>query len=514
MAFYRRNRKEYQFILLFTFIKLFLHLSANSNFGFHRDELLYFALGEHLDWGYKEVPPFIAFISWISMYFFGDSVFAARILSTLFGTMIVYLTGLTVLTLGGKRLAIAIACLGVIISPAFLASGYLLQPVVFDQFFWVLTAYCLIRFIKTSENRYLYMLGVAAGLGMTNKYTMALYLAALFGALLLTPQRRIFINKAWLAAAAIALLIFLPNLVWQINHQFPVIRHMNELRETQLDYIEPLDFFLQQLLVHATSSLIWISGFIYLFFSAALKRFRFAGITYVLVVLLLMILQGKPYYSFGAYPVLFAVGGIALSRVLSRLPRSLQVGTLAAILLPSMLFIPVAIPVLPFRKTLQFFEFTTRKLKLEFPVKWEDQQLHATTQDYADMLGWEELAAGAATSFNRIPESERQYTTIFANNYGQAGAIDRFRRKYNLPPTVCLNSSYALWSPQRIKTRHVIYINDEYPDDLKPAYKRIIQISEITNPYAREKGTKVYLLSYPVKDISPIYSKHRREQLE
>ena len=513
MSFYRRNRKEFSFILIFTFIKLALHFAANSNFGFHRDELLYMALGEHLDWGYKEVPPFIAFISWLSVHIFGDSVFAARILSTLFGALIVYLTGLTVLALGGKRFAISIACLGVIVSPAFLGSGYLFQPVVFDQFFWVLAAYLIIRFIKTYQVEYLYGLGVAAGLGMTNKYSMAFYLLALISAILLTPQRKIFLNKAWLLAAGIALLIFLPNLIWQINNQFPVIRHMKELKDTQLDFINPFDFTLQQLLIHATASVIWITALFIYFFSRSLRQFRFLGIAYILLIVLLIFLQGKSYYSFGAYPVLFALGGIALSRLLSHLPGGLQYASLAIILIPSLLILPIVVPVLSFNTTLQFFEFTSNKLNLKFPVKWEDQELHATTQDYADMLGWEELAIGASKSFDLIPESDREHTTIFANNYGQAGAIDRFRKKYNLPATVCLNSSYALWSPESIKTRHLIYINDEYPDDLHPAYKKVIKVAEIENPYAREKGTKVFLLSYPVKSILPIYRKHRTEEL-
>lgn len=513
MSFYRRNRKEFSLILFFTLIKLVLHLSANSNFGFHRDELLYMALGEHLDWGYKEVPPFIAGISWLSAYTFGDSVFGIRVLSTLFGSLIVFLTGLTVLALNGKRFAISIACLGIIISPAFLGSGYLFQPVVFDQFFWVLAAYLTIRLIKTHQNQYIYFLGVTAGIGMLNKYTMALYILALLTGLLLTPQRKVFLNKAWLGAAAVAFFIILPNLIWQISYDLPVIKHMNELKETQLNYLNPIDFILQQLLIHATATIIWLSGFVYLFFTRMLKQYRFLALAYVILILLLLFLQGKSYYSFGAYPVLFAVGGMAVSKLFSRFHSGLKYSIPALILLPSLLILPIVIPILPFNTTLQFFRFTADRMNLKFPLKWEDQQLHATTQDYADMLGWEELAMGASESYQLIPEHERHLTTIFANNYGQAGAIDHYRKKYALPASVSLSSSYALWSPDTIQTRHVIYINDEYPEDLQSAYKKVQKISEIKNPYAREKGTSVYLLSDPVKSIQPIYRKHRLEEM-
>jgi hypothetical protein len=514
MPFYRRNRKEFLFILIFTLLKLALHFTANSNFGYHRDEFLYKALGEHPGWGYKEVPPFIAGVSWLSSNLFGDSVFAARLLSTLCGALIVYLTGLTVLALGGKRFAISVASLAVIISPAFLASGYLLQPVVFDQFFWVLAAYLLIRHIKTRQNRFLYFFGIAAGAGMLNKYSLAFYLLALFIGLVLTPQRKIFLNKAWLAAIGIALIIFLPNLTWQLSHDLPVIRHMKELRETQLNFIDPIDFILQQFLVHATASIIWICGLIYLFASRTLKPFRGFGYAYIIVILLLILLQGKSYYSFGAYPVLFAFGGIAFSRFLLRFQKGWKYTAVTAILLPSAVFIPIVVPILPFDTTLKFFQFTANRMKIRFPLKWEDLKFHATTQDYADMLGWEELAIAASKCFNRIPEDQRRSATLFASNYGQAGALDHYRKKYRLPETVCLSSSYALWSPDTISTMHFIYIDDEYPDDLKPMFREMTKIGEVQNPYAREKGTAVYLFSYPLRNLNPAYKAHRQEALE
>ena len=514
MSFYKRNRKEFSLILVFTFIKLALHFAANNNFGIHRDEFLYLALGEHLDWGFKEVPPFIAGISWLTTNVFGDSVFATRIISTIFGTFIVYLTGLTVLALGGKRPAIAIACLAVILSPAFLASGYLLQPVVFDQFFWVLSAYLIIRFIKTRQNIYLYSLGVAAGFGMLNKYSMALYILALLLGLLMTDQRKILVKKAFLISAAIALAIFLPNLIWQISHGFPVINHMNELKETQLNLINPLEFLQSQLFIHASTSLIWISGLIFLFVSRSLKPFRFLGLAFALVIILLILMHGKSYYSFGAYPVLFAAGGLAFCKLLNRMRTSFKYVLTSIVLLPSTLLIPIAIPILPFETTLAFFKYSAEKLKLNFILKWENQEYHATTQDYADMLAWEDLAIGARKAYQLIPERERRHTTIFASNYGQAGAVDHYRKKYGLPPTVCLNSSYALWSPDTVQTRHLIYIDNEYPDDLAPLYNKLIKISAIENPYAREKGTSVYLLSDPIKSLQPIYRKHRQEELD
>ncbi|MEO8795998.1 MAG: glycosyltransferase family 39 protein [Daejeonella sp.] len=513
MSFFRRNKQEIYLILFFTFLKIALHFTANSNFGFHRDELLYMALGDHLDWGFKEVPPFVAGISWISAHLFGDSVFLTRLLPTLFGSMIVLLTGLCVINLGGKKLAISIACIAVIISPAFLASQYLLQPVVFDQFFWTLTAYFVIRYVRTRNVKYIYFTGIAAGFGMLNKYTMAFFVLALIIGLLVTPQRKLLFQKAWLFSALIAFIIFLPNLIWQINNGFPVVKHMQELRETQLENINPVDFLLQQLLIHASGLFIWLAGLIYYFISRSNKQYRFLGISFLVTLILLIVLKGKVYYGFGAYPILFAGGGIAFYKLLKHVKLPIQIGILAFLFLPALLFIPIAIPILPLPTTLKFFSFTSEKLNMRFPLKWEDQNEHSTTQDYADMMGWDEMAKIVEKAYSTIPVSQRNKTTILASNYGQAGGIDHFGKEYNLPSVVCLNSSYALWSPQEIETENIVYIDDEDPDDIVPYYKTIKKIGEVQNPYAREKGTQVYLLSDPVKDLLPLYQGVRSKTL-
>lgn len=511
MSFYKRNPKEIQIIIFFSVLKLVIHLVSNSHFGFHRDELLYMAMSEHLDWGYKEVPPFIAGISWFSYVFLGDSIFAMRILPSIASALIVFITGLFVISMNGRRFSIIVACSAMVVSPSFLASGYLLQPVVFDQLFWVISAFLIAKHMETRKTNYIYLLGVAVGIGMLTKYTMAFFILALIGALLISPQRRILLNKAWIVAFFIAFFIFLPNVVWQITHQLPVVSHMKELKATQLKYIDPLKFILQILITHASASVIWLSGLIYLFFTKSNKRYVFMGYSFILVIFILLTLNGKVYYSFGAFPMLFAAGGICLQKVMGSIASPLRYTVVGLILAPSLMFIPIVIPILPFGSTLRFFEFTT-ETGLEFPVKWEDQQLHATTQDYADMLGWEDLAKYASTAYQSIPKEERSQTTIIAGNYGQAGAIQHFSNKYDLPDPVSLSSSFALWSPNTIQTKHIIMIDDDI-GDLAEAFREKIQIGELNDPYAREKGTVVYLLSDPLIDFNAFYKSERLKKL-
>ncbi len=504
MSIFRRNQKEAKVIVFFTVLKFAIHLLANRNFGFHRDELLYLALGSHPAMGYNEVPPFIAFISWLSTHIFGDSVFAIRLLPALFGSMIVYLTGLLVLQLGGKRFAISAACLGIIVSPAFLGSGYLLQPVVFDQFFWVLFAFLMARFVQTKNVGYLYWAGLTTGVGMLNKYTMLLYTLSVVAGILLSSQRRVLATRHFVGAVLLAFVIFLPNLYWQMNHEWPVVGHINELASTQLTFVDPARFLGEQFLVHATGLFIWLPGFIYLFFSRIRSRLVFISYSFFVTIALLLLVHGKVYYGFGAYPALFAAGGILWQKLLSRVSETGKFVVLGAVLAPSLLFLPVAIPILPLPATLSFFEFTTKKLGMDFLVTWEDQRVHASTQDYADMLGWEEVTRHVNTAYLEIPLRDRDSSTIFASNYGLAGAIDRLGKDYSLPSAVSLSSSYLLWAPPGIATKFVIYVSGE-GRKLNEYFRTVRKIGEVNNRYAREKGTTVYLLSDPLIDVNAFY---------
>ena len=147
---------------------------------------------------------------------------------------------------------------------------FLFQPNFLEIFFWTLIAYSILRFIQTQKNIYLYLFGISCGLGMLSKYSVAFFILSILLALLITKNRRIFLNKHFYVASIIGFLIFLPNLLWQFNHHFPVIFHMQELSKFQLQYVSPVGFLTDQLLMNLPCVFIWIAG-IYLLF---LKRIR------------------------------------------------------------------------------------------------------------------------------------------------------------------------------------------------------------------------------------------------
>ena len=296
--------------LAFAAAKLLLHLATNSHYGFHRDELLYLALGKHPDWGFWSNPPFIGFVSFLSQNLLGDSLFATRLAPALFGAGVLFFTCLIARELGGKNFAQILAGLAAFTSLAFLRTGHMFQPVGIDIFFWTLCMWLVVRFLKTEKDSWLLWLGAALGVGLLNKYSVAFLIAALAIAFLLTPMRRVFLKKNTWLAAGIALLIFLPNLLWQWKYNFPVIFHMTNLAETQLVNVRPVNFLIDQLLLHFWGFLVWIPGLFFLLRNGGMQRFRVAGWTFVATLLIFLALSGKSYYTLGAYPMLMAAGGV------------------------------------------------------------------------------------------------------------------------------------------------------------------------------------------------------------
>ena len=514
---YKNRRSTYSsFILIFVFIKIGLNLLAIAHFGFHRDELLHLVLADHLAWGYKEVPPFIGFLAKISNVLFGNSVFAARMFPTIFGGLIVWLTGQITVEFGGKKFAIALACLALIFAPAFAASDYLFQPVVFDQFWWVLAVWLLAKYCNTSAIKYLYLLGVAVGFGLLTKYSMAFFTFALIAGILISKQRKMLLNRHVIGAAILAVIIFLPNIIWQFQHHLPVFTHMKTLQEQQLNYNKPSDFVLQELMVNGIALFVWLTGLIFLLFSFRLHKFQFIAIAFVLIFTFLLVMNGKPYYLFGAFPMLFAAGGFGFERWLKTSGYALRSLAVAVFTIPNLLMFPMVLPILTINQTLAFFKFTNKNLPfLQFITTWEDHKVHATTQDYADMFGWDEMTAIVNKAWLSLTPEQQEHTQIFADNYGDAGAVHHFGKQYHLPDVISLNSSFTLWAPEHLDAQYIIYVDDQGGGNIK-TFESCLQsyhkVGQVNNPLAREYGTSIFILIHPCPALDARYTKELAEK--
>lgn len=485
-----------------------IHFIANPHYGFQRDEMLYLALGQHPDFGYWTVPPMIGWISYVVQYGFGDGLATVRMAPTLMCVGILLLAGAMARELGAGRYGQFLAGLAILISPAYLRNGTLFQPVVSDIFFWTLSTYVFLRYLNTEDNRWLYATGAVLGFGFLNKYMLAFLVVAIFMSLLISPKRSMLIEIHTWGAIALAALIFMPNIWWQYKNGFPVIWHMNELNRTQLVNVNRVDFMLDQLLMNIPSILLWIGGLYWLFFGRKSVSYRLLGWIFVFVIGLLCAMRGKSYYTLGIYPMVMAAGGVFWEQKLtSRIWRSALPTLMVLLIVP---IFPFGCPILEAPAMVKYGKWITKTIGLDGPLRWEDGQIHSLPQDYADMLGWEEMAQKVAKAYHAA--ADPAHCIIYCDNYGQASAVYYARKKWKLPEPYSFNETFLLWAPSKINANAMVYINDEIGDDVNKLFAKIDLIGEVTDPYAREQGTKIWLCQAPRSDFGALWSRRIREE--
>ena len=253
---------ENALLLIFALLKLSIHLLTNRNYGFHRDEYLYLDESMHLSWGFMEVPPLTPFIGRIALFLGGD-IQVVRFFPALVGAITIFLAGKLVRELGGDRWAQVIACAALLVSPSLLGSNHLFQPVSFNQFWWFLSAYFIVRLINSGEAKYWYILGFIAGIGFLNKYSILFFFLAFAIGIFLTPQRRWLTTRHPYIAALIALVLAAPNIYWQYLHHWPIVGHMEALSQGQLVHVKVSDFLVAQVLMQFAGTLIWLVGLVF-----------------------------------------------------------------------------------------------------------------------------------------------------------------------------------------------------------------------------------------------------------
>ena len=493
-----RNRttafmKNYNKLLyLLALVRLVLpYLLQNTVYEPHRDEFLYLAEGNHLAWGFMEVPPMLSIFAWLT-HLFGDGMFWIKLWPSLFGAATFIVAGKTILSLGGRSFALWLLFLSFTFS-VFLRLFFLFQPNPPEVFFWTMIVYSIIRYVETTRNKWLYVFGVSVGLGMLSKYSVAFYTVSVLAGVLLTKYRVLFANKHFWLAALVGFLIFLPNLLWQYTHGFPVLFHMRELQQTQLQYISPLSFLSDQLIMFLPCCFVWPAGLYYVSFSPAERRFRFIGWAYVLVIIILLVGHGKNYYALGSYPALLAFGAYYLERITAT-RRTWRYVMMVPVFGLGLILLPMALPLFEPARLEHFYkQVGAEKTGV---LKWEDLRNHPLPQDFSDMLGWEEMAKKVAVAYHSLTPAEQQQTLIFCNNYGMAGAVNYYGRKYNLPEAYSDNASFLYWLPGNKPMTNLILVctdTNELQHDYIKFFKSAQFTDSVTSKYAREHGDFIML---------------------
>ena len=500
--------RGWQLIILLAVAKLLVHLLTMHNYELHRDAYLHYANSQHLAWGYFSVPPLVAIIGRLATFLFGNTVFALRIFPALIGAVNLVIIGMAVREIGGKKLAIALAGLAYLLSPAYLHTNALFQPVCFNHFFWLLSAFLILKMIHRNDPKLWIWIGIAFGLGFLNKYSIVFLYVAFALALLISQNRKLIWTKQFLFAIIAGLIIISPNLIWQYQHHWPVLLHMRELHDSQLVHVELSGFLFDQVLMNAHALLIWLGAVIVLLFARQEKNYRVFGFTFLFMILLLMLGSGKSYYTLGIYPVLFVFGGYFVEKYILKFRLfvfSFLVVWMFAALYGSLSF--DGIPFISFEKALKKNGF-----------RWEDGVYHDLPQDMADMTGWKEMGQKVDSIYTHLSEAEKQSCAIFCNNYGQAGSAMFYGKKDHLPQPISFNDSFLAWSPDSLSADNVIWIYSSVfsgydPDTfLSQHFEKVTLKATINNPYFRENGSRIYLCQNPTEELKKLYVKKVLEE--
>ncbi len=426
----RDTRTDTLLLVALALSVLILHVLTNGRYGFHPDELATLDDGRYLAWGYVAYPPVTPFLGRIAFALFGHTMRSARFFPALAQAIVIVLSGLMARELGGKRLAQMTAAMAVAISPMALTEGALLQYVSFDYLWWVLTAYLLIRLLRTGDQRLWLAIGAAIGLGMLTKYTMLFLVAGILAGLVLTDARR-YLKSPWLwAGVALSLVIFLPNFIWQYQHGFVSLDFLRHIHQRDIRRGRAGSFLPEQLLICANPITIplWMAGLLFYFFAREGKLFTLIGWMFLVPLALFVVMRGRGFYLAPAYPMLLAAGAVVEERWLTCLSKkAVRVAvasvTFAALLVGGVAAVAVSVPV---------FALNSR---------WFAKIIRFNSY-YRDEIGWQDLVAELARIRSWLPADEANRVGILAANYGEAGAIDMYGPAYGLPRAISGMNSY------------------------------------------------------------------------
>jgi len=469
-------------VLYVLLARVALYLIAAANYGYFRDELYYLACGEHLGWGYVDQPPLIGWMAWLLQHTIGTSLYALRLLPLLAHIGTIVLTAAMAHDLGGKRWAMLLSSISVLVAPIILCMTHLFTMNAFDFLLWTLLAWILVRLIRCGNERLWLCVGIVVGVSLLNKYAIAFFAIGLFAGVLATPLRRHLARPWFWGGAVLAVIIALPNFLWQWRHGFPFLELMANIRHQGRDVVyDPLSFLGQQAFMIGFIPVLLVVLGTWFLFSSKVRAYAVLAWGFLGMLGLMMLLKGKTYYVGAVYPMMFACGAVGFEKLTEhRNARWLRTtyGILAIVL--GALIAPVIFPILP----VQSFIVFAQRLEIEQP-KVEHQPEGRLPQIYADMFGWEERVQLVAGYFHSLPPEEQKTTAIGAPNYGQAGAIDFFGPKYGLPKAICAHQSYWFWGPRRYSGESIILVNEGDPQKYENVCQSFTLVARPNHPYAR-----------------------------
>ncbi len=468
----------------------------HAGYGIFRDELYFIVCGRHLAWGYVDQPPVIPLVARISELLFGlHSLALFRTFASLAGAAEVAITGLLAWRMGGSRWAQALAMTGILLAPMAIGASETFSTSTFEPLFWMMVALALMELAQLADRGirsgravalWWVVLGVAAGLGLENKWNEVFFLVCLLAALLITKQRKLLASKWFPIGLALLVLLILPNLLWEMQHHWATLEllHNDQVNGKNV-HMGPLQFLFTQMMVFGPlMAPLWIGGILWLLFGRPAKMFRFLGVTYVLYLPLMMILHAKDYYLAAIYPLYFAAGAAAWDLLFRKawLRRGLIPAYVALNAAFLAVLLPIILPVLPPAQSIAY----QARIHVQ-PPKTESGPTAALPQYFADMLDWRQKADMLAAAWYSLPQAEREQAVIYTENYGDASAVNVYRP--DVPQAISGHQNYFFWGP-RSYTGSVMIVFGESRSTLESEFDSVEEFTQDANPYVEpyERG--------------------------
>jgi 4-amino-4-deoxy-L-arabinose transferase-like glycosyltransferase len=460
---------------LFTLV---LHLAANPHYGFFRDELYFIICGFHPAWGYVDQPPVVPLLAGASQIF-GHSLFALRALPAIFAAAGAYVTCLLAIEMGGGIFAQVLGVLAYLAAGVLESFGAKVGPDMVGLWLWPLSALYVLRIAKGGDARLWLAAGAAIGFSLESKYSALFFAVALVVGLLIVSQRRILATPWFLAGTALALLLALPNFLWQALHGFPMWELLRNGQQGKNVVASPGLFLFQQLLLtNLFAWPIWVAGLIALLRGGAA---RFLGYAYIVLIAIMIALHAKHYYPADVYPILMAAGGVAIEGWIG-LP-ALRYAIATVVVAAWLFFAPFSLPVLSEPAMVRYSAFVGQLLHIRrSAMATEHHRSSALPEDWADMHGWPELTATIANVYRSLTPAERAQVVVVASNYGEAAAVDFFGGAYGLPPAISGHNNYWLWGTHGYSGNVIIDVNGDCGATSFPGLFRTARLAARSNP--------------------------------
>ena len=419
-------------------IPVIVGLPFLGRYGWDRDELYFLAASHHLALGYVDFPPLVAVLGRAVVWAFGPSLHALRISTAVIGASSAVFVALSARELGGGLRAQAGAAVGWATAPLLLGAASIFHPTWLDLAAQTATLYLVLVATTRPAPRVWIAVGVVAGLGLEAKYTIAVLLAALLIGFAATSRREIFRSQRPWIAVAIAVLVLVPNIAWQVAHGWPSADFSSSQRAKTAGDTPPLTYLAQAIAFLAAGSVVAVIGTVWMWRRAMLRPFAIAS---VVVFAGFALEQGRAYYPLPAMALAVAAGAVAIEgwRPARRRVRPAVVAVLAVFQLA---LLAVAAPiVLPVRTTAGMIRSGI----------WQDSF-------YKDEIGWPELTAQTARAWRSLPPAERRGAAILAQNYGEAGALAYYGPALGLPPPLSGHLSWQYWRPDALPQRTLVTV--------------------------------------------------------